>query len=34
MVQEGFVGSLARRGGNTTGISARATELDGKRQTF
>jgi putative ABC transport system substrate-binding protein len=32
MVQEGFVGSLANRSGNTTGISIRAAELDGKRQ--
>jgi putative ABC transport system substrate-binding protein len=32
MVQEGFVGSLANRSGNATGISIRAAELDGKRQ--
>jgi putative ABC transport system substrate-binding protein len=32
MVQEGFVGSLANRSGNTTGISVLAVELDGKRQ--
>ncbi len=32
MVREGHVGSLANRGGNTTGISILATELDGKRQ--
>jgi putative ABC transport system substrate-binding protein len=32
MVGEGLVGSLANRGGNTTGISLLATELDGKRQ--
>lgn len=31
MVQEGYVGSLANRVGNTTGISILATELDGKR---
>ena len=31
MVQEGFVGSLANRTGNTTGISILATELDTKR---
>ena len=32
MVGEGLVGSLANRGGNTTGLSILATELDGKRQ--
>jgi putative ABC transport system substrate-binding protein len=32
MVGQGLVGSLARPGGNTTGISILATELDGKRQ--
>jgi putative ABC transport system substrate-binding protein len=32
MVEEGFVGSLANRSGNTTGISVLAVELDGKRQ--
>jgi putative ABC transport system substrate-binding protein len=32
MVGSGFVNSLARPGGNTTGISILATELDGKRQ--
>ncbi len=32
MVGEGLVGSLANRGGNTTGISILAAELDGKRQ--
>jgi ABC-type uncharacterized transport system substrate-binding protein len=32
MAQEGFIGSLAKRSGNTTGISVRAVELDGKRQ--
>jgi putative tryptophan/tyrosine transport system substrate-binding protein len=32
MVGEGLVGSLANRGGNTTGISLLAAELDGKRQ--
>jgi len=31
MVQEGYVGSLANRTGNTTGISILATELDIKR---
>ncbi len=31
MVQEGYVGSLANRVGNTTGVSILATELDGKR---
>ena len=31
MVQEGYVGSLANRVGNTTGISILATELDNKR---
>src|SRR5258708_22324923 len=31
MVQEGYVGSLANRIGNTTGISILATELDAKR---
>jgi putative ABC transport system substrate-binding protein len=31
MVQEGYVGSLANRSGNTTGISILATELDTKR---
>jgi putative tryptophan/tyrosine transport system substrate-binding protein len=32
MVRSGFVASLAKPGGNTTGISILATELDGKRQ--
>jgi putative tryptophan/tyrosine transport system substrate-binding protein len=32
MVGSGLVSSLARPGGNTTGISLLATELDGKRQ--
>ena len=32
MVQQGLVNSLARPGGNTTGVSVFATELDGKRQ--
>src|SRR6516164_5283892 len=32
MVGEGLVNSLARPGGNTTGVSILATELDGKRQ--
>jgi putative tryptophan/tyrosine transport system substrate-binding protein len=32
MVAEGLVGSLARPGGNTIGISILAPELDGKRQ--
>ncbi len=32
MVQEGLVGSLANRGGNTTGVSILGVELDGKRQ--
>jgi putative tryptophan/tyrosine transport system substrate-binding protein len=32
MVGQGQVNSLARPGGNTTGISILATELDGKRQ--
>ena len=32
MVGQGFVTSLARPGGNTTGISVFAPELDGKRQ--
>lgn len=32
MVGEGYVASLARQGGNTTGVSILATELDGKRQ--
>jgi putative ABC transport system substrate-binding protein len=32
MVGHGLVASLARPGGNTTGISILATELDGKRQ--
>jgi putative tryptophan/tyrosine transport system substrate-binding protein len=31
MVQEGYVGSLANRGGSITGISILATELDAKR---
>jgi putative ABC transport system substrate-binding protein len=31
MMLEGYVGSLANRVGNTTGISILATELDGKR---
>jgi putative tryptophan/tyrosine transport system substrate-binding protein len=32
MVAAGLVNSLARSGGNTTGLSVLATELDGKRQ--
>jgi len=32
MIGAGFVNSLSRPGGNTTGISLLATELDGKRQ--
>jgi putative tryptophan/tyrosine transport system substrate-binding protein len=32
MVGEGFVSSMARPNGNTTGVSILATELDGKRQ--
>ena len=32
MVAAGFVRSLARPGGNTTGVSILAPELDGKRQ--
>ena len=32
MVAQGLVNSLARPGGNTTGVSVFATELDGKRQ--
>jgi putative tryptophan/tyrosine transport system substrate-binding protein len=32
MVQEGFVGSFTNRGGNTTGMSILAVELNGKRQ--
>lgn len=32
MAQEGFIGPLAKRFGNTTGISVRAVELDGKRR--
>jgi putative ABC transport system substrate-binding protein len=32
LVWQGFVGSLAHPGGNTTGISILGTELDGKRQ--
>jgi putative ABC transport system substrate-binding protein len=32
MVGEGLVNSLARPGGNTTGVSAFTTDLDGKRQ--
>ena len=32
MVGQGLVNSLARPGGNTTGVSVFATELDGKRQ--
>ena len=32
MVGEGLVASLARPGGNTTGISLLSPELDGKRQ--
>jgi len=34
MVGSGLVSSLARPGGNPTGISLLATELDGKRQEF
>jgi putative ABC transport system substrate-binding protein len=32
MVRSGFVSSLARPSGNTTGVSILSTELDGKRQ--
>jgi putative tryptophan/tyrosine transport system substrate-binding protein len=32
MVGQGLVNSLARPGGNTTGVSVLATELDGKRE--
>jgi putative ABC transport system substrate-binding protein len=32
MVGQGLVNSLARPGGNTTGVSILATELDGKRE--
>jgi putative ABC transport system substrate-binding protein len=32
MLGSGFVSSLARPGGNTTGVSLLSTELDGKRQ--
>jgi putative ABC transport system substrate-binding protein len=32
MVGQGLVNSLARPGGNTTGVSVFGTELDGKRQ--
>ena len=32
MVGSGLVNSIARPGGNTTGISILAAELDGKRQ--
>jgi putative ABC transport system substrate-binding protein len=32
MVAQGLVSSVARPGGNTTGVSVFATELDGKRQ--
>src|SRR5262249_28409871 len=32
MVGSGLVSSLANHGGNTTGVSLLATELDGKRQ--
>src|SRR5262249_4503450 len=32
MVGSGFVSSLAKHGGNTTGVSLLAPELDGKRQ--
>jgi putative ABC transport system substrate-binding protein len=32
MLGQGLVNSLARPGGNTTGVSVLATELDGKRQ--
>jgi putative ABC transport system substrate-binding protein len=34
MVGQGFVTSLARPSGNTTGVSVFAPELDGKRQEF
>jgi putative ABC transport system substrate-binding protein len=34
MVGEGLVQSLARPGGNTTGVSLLSPELDGKRQEF
>jgi putative ABC transport system substrate-binding protein len=34
MVKSGFVASLAKPGGNTTGVSILSTELDGKRQEF
>ena len=32
MIRSGFVTSLAKPGGNTTGVSILSTELDGKRQ--
>src|SRR5205085_11212497 len=32
MLRAGLVASMARPGGNTTGISLLSTELDGKRQ--
>src|SRR5260221_1190349 len=32
MLGQGFVRSLAKPGGNTTGVTILATELDGKRQ--
>jgi putative tryptophan/tyrosine transport system substrate-binding protein len=34
MVGSGFVNSLAKPGGNTTGVTLLATELDGKRQAL
>jgi putative ABC transport system substrate-binding protein len=34
MVGSGFVSSLAKPGGNTTGVSFQSTELDGKRQAI
>jgi putative tryptophan/tyrosine transport system substrate-binding protein len=34
MVGSGFVSSLAKPGGNTTGVTLLATELDGKRQAL
>ena len=34
MLGQGLVNSLARPGGNTTGVSVLATELDGKREEF
>jgi putative tryptophan/tyrosine transport system substrate-binding protein len=34
MLGQGFVRSLAKPGGNTTGVTILASELDGKRQEF